>query len=405
MNAPEREPGGRLRAGPDGAGQNAQAGGAGLLPGERLRASSARLLIDGCEALPAMLGAIRGAAASVDLETYILRDDATGREFAAALADAARRSVRVRLLFDGVGSLGLPDAFVAGLTAAGVSTAVFHPLRFLRRPLWLMNRRDHRKILVVDGRRSFTGGLNLADDYACRVGAWRDTHVELEGAAVARAFTAAFEYAWARADLLGPRPAVAPPPEDGPDGPGAPGGVPLQIITNQMFGQRRRIRNAYRRAIQRARRCVLVENAYFLPDPSILKALVQAARRGVRVNLVLAARSDVRLAQLAGRATYPRLLRSGVRIFEWSQSVLHAKTMTVDDLWSFVGSYNLDHRSLMLNLEAVVLLEDPDFARRLRAQTETDIARCREVTLADCRARPWLERAMQQLAYRLRSWL
>jgi cardiolipin synthase len=376
-----------------------------LLPGRQLRADAARLLVDGCEALPAMVAAINSAAASVDLETYILRDDATGREFASALAAAARRGVRARLLYDGVGSLGLSASFLRPMLAAGVKVAVFHPLRFLRRPLWLMNRRDHRKILVVDGRWSFTGGLNLADDYACRPGGWRDTHVEIEGAEVARAFREAFAYAWRRADLLNPPDLPAGAEGDAAAPSPAGDGVPLQLITNHVIGQRRRIRNAYRRAVQGAREYVLIENAYFIPDPGFRRALVEAAERGVRVCLVLAARTDVRLAQLAGRAVYPRLLRAGVRIFELSQTVLHAKTMVADDAWSFVGSYNLDHRSLMLNLEAVVLLEDRAFARRLRAQTEADMARCREVTIADCRARPWLERLLEHLAYRLRYWL
>jgi cardiolipin synthase len=375
-----------------------------LLPARRLHADSARLLVNGCEALPVMLEAIRGARTSVDLETYILNADGTGREFAAALAEAARRGVRTRLLYDGIGSMGLPSGFLRPMIDAGVRVAAFRPLRFFRRPVWLMNRRDHRKILVVDGHRSFTGGLNLADVYACRVDGWRDTHVELDGVEVARAFTGAFEYTWNRSDLLNP-PDHPPGPRHSRRGTDPAGPVALQLITNQIIGQRRRIRNAYRRAVQRAREYVYIENAYFLPDWGLRRALTRAARRGVRVNLVLAARTDVRLAQLASRATYPRLLRAGVRIFEWSQTVLHAKTMVVDDAWSFVGSYNLDHRSLMLNLEAVVLLEDRAFARRLREQTEKDIAGCREVKLEDCRARPWPERFMQQIAYRLRYWL
>jgi cardiolipin synthase len=351
-----------------------------------------------------MVAAIRGAQVSVDLETYMLRDDVTGRDFAGALAEAARRGARARLLFDALGSLGLPGSFLRPLTAAGVKVATFHPMRWLR-PLWLLNRRDHRKILVVDGRWSFTGGLNLGDEYACGPAGWRDTHVELDGEQVADAFTAAFEYAWERAELL-PSPDSALVPAGRPERPpGAPGTLPLRLITNHVLGQRRRIRNAYRRAVQHAREYVLIENPYFIPDLTFRRALVRAARRGVRVGLVLAARTDVRLAQLASRSLYPRLLRAGVRIFEWGETVLHAKTMAVDDAWSFVGSYNLDHRSLMLNLEAVVVIEDRAFARGLREQTEADIARCREVTLAECRARPPLERLFQRMAYWLRFWL
>jgi cardiolipin synthase len=359
--------------------------------------------------MPAMLGVIRNARLSVDLETYLLRDDATGREFAGELAAAACRGARVRLLFDAVGSMGLHQGFLDPLTAAGVQVAVFNPLHLLHQPLGLLNRRDHRKILVVDGRWSFTGGLNIGDEYAGGPAGWRDTHVELDGEEVAGAFTAAFEYAWERAERLGSAepetgPATAAVAGAAPPAAGS-GTLPLQLITNHILGQRRRIRNAYRRAVRHAHQYVLIENPYFIPDPSIRRALVHAVRRGVRVDLVLAARSDVRLAQLASRAVYPRLLKAGVRIFEWGQTVLHAKTMVVDDAWSFVGSYNLDHRSLKLNLEAVVLVEDRAFAKSLREQTEADIARCREVTLAECRARPLFERLLQQLAYWLRFWL
>lgn len=378
----------------------------------RLFARSARMLINGCQALPAMLEAIAGARRSVDLETYILRDDATGRGFADALIAAARRGVRTRLLYDGVGSLGLHASYLRPLVAAGVDVAVFNPVRLFGRPLKLLSRRDHRKILIVDGRWSFTGGLNIADDYACGPDGWRDTHVMLDGEEVAAAFSEAFAYAWERSERVtvpGAVPnaaaesgAAIPPPGTTSE---APAELPLRLITNHMFGQRRRIRNAYRRAVQGARQSVLIENAYFIPDPSFRRALSRAARRGVRVSLVLAARTDVRLAQLASRAAYPPLLKAGVRIYEWSETVLHAKTMVVDDSWSFVGSYNLDHLSLKMNLEAVVLIEDRTFAGELRRQTEADIARCREVTLAECRARPWHEKLMQKFAYWLRFWL
>ncbi|MDI6448057.1 phospholipase D-like domain-containing protein [Anaerobaca lacustris] len=385
-------------------------------------AESVRLLVDASEAYPEMLGAIDAAAEHVELETYILRDDATGRAFQQALIRAASRGVNVRLLYDWIGSIALPGPFVRELTDAGVAVSVYHPLVW-RRPVWAINKRDHRKMLVVDNTVSFTGGLNIGDEYqgvSDGGQGWRDTHVRLDGPEVAAEMLALFGYAWRRATPYARtltrsrrlkskirrrmealsrrkgRPAARP---------HRAGGIPISIVGNEVLRYRRRIHRAYLRAICGAQRYVLIENAYFIPSRPVRRALVKAARRGVFVGIVVGERSDVPITAYAMRWLYDQLLAGGVRLFEWPVSVMHAKTAVIDDAWLIVGSYNFDHRSLLHNLECVAVVSDADVAVHLRDQTLADIARCREIVLATHRKRPWLSKAMQYVAYLLRHWL
>jgi len=392
------------------------------------RAESARLLVDGREAYPEMLAAIEAARHTVDLETYILCADRTGHRFQQALLRAAARGVQVRLLYDYIGSLGLPNRFVTELLDGGVAVAVYHPL-VLTRPSWAINRRDHRKFLIVDGHITFTGGLNIGDDYAAPEEGgrgWRDTHLRLDGAEVADTALWLFEYAWNKAvpyretatrarqfragmrrrwhRILHP---VSTPTGDVPVAAGVcdPGGVAVRIIGNREFHQRRVIRRAYFHAIRNARRYILIENAYFIPDRGLRRVLARAVQRGVFVGVVVGRYSDVALTAYASRNLYSLLLASGVRLFEWPRPVMHAKTAVVDDAWAVVGSYNMDHRSLLHQLEAVAVVCDPVFARRLRDQTMADIAQCQEVTLAAHESRPWTRMLLESAAYQLRYWL
>ena len=397
-------------------------------PGRFLHASSVRLLVDGREAYPEMLAAIEKAAASVELETYILRADGTGGRFRDALCGAARRGVRVRVLYDYIGSLGLPDRFVRALTDAGVQVAVYRPL-VLARPIWPMTRRDHRKILVVDQQVTFTGGLNIADDEAPAEdggGGWRDTHVRIEGAEVAQEGARLFETAWRQADVYGERGRrvarlkaelsaqvrklagirrawlrrvrVAEAPHEVQ-------GVPVHLISNDEFRYRWGIRRAYLYAIEHARDYILIENAYFIPARSVRRALARAIKRGVTVAVAVPRFSDVPIVAYASRHLYAGQLKRGVRIFEWPEGMLHAKTAVIDDAWAIVGSYNFDHRSLFQQLEVVAVVVDPEFARRLRGQTLADLGRCHEVTHREHAARSFVRRALESAAYRLRDWL
>lgn len=360
------------------------------------------LLVDGAQAFPAMLAAIASARSSIGVETYILRDDGTGWRFARALAERARAGVDVRVVYDSWGS-SVGEDFLDFLRGAGVHVLAYHPIRlggrvgqFLERH----RRRDHRKVLVVDGRVGFTGGLNLADDYAAPEDGgrgWRDTHVRLEGP-VAKELVHPFLITWRRAGGGPVEPGRWSTAVRRPD-------PRVRVIGNHGHRGRRAIRQAYLRAIEGARKRVWITSAYFLPPVRILRALREAARRGVAVDVIVAGTTDVKPVLLAARALYGPLLRAGVRIHEWHGRVLHAKTAVVDGRWATVGSSNLDHLSMLVNLEVNAVFEDARFAAALEELFLEDLRSTREVTRAMWRRRLLVERFLSWVAYLFRGWL
>ncbi len=357
-------------------------------------------LCGGGEVFPAMLAAIASARRQVHLETYILRDDGTGRRFLAALVERARAGVSVRLLYDAVGSFELSAAFVDALRVGGVRVAEYHPLAPWR-PRSGMNQRDHMKILVVDGEVGFTGGINIGDEYApleAGGGGWYDMHVRVRGPVV-QDLNRLFARTWSRAtdEAIGPqgdRPCEAPPPH-----------VLAAVIDNFGVRNRSRKRIAYLHAIRASHSSIFLMSAYFIPDRGLRRALRAAAQRGVRVHVIVPAVTDVRIVLYASRHLYPRLLRGGVRIHEWPSRMMHAKTGVIDGVWSTIGSYNLDRRSLFHNLEASVVVADASFGARMQSIFDDELARSRDVTLAECRARPWLVRVRQWFCHLWRYWL
>ena len=394
-----------------------------------LWAESVRLLADGSETYPAMLRAIAEARESIVFESYIFATDRTVRLFRDALIEAAQRGVAVRFLYDAVGSWSIDRAFRQPMFEAGIQLAVFHPLQ-LTRPLWLLNRRDHRKILIVDRRLSFTGGVNVSDDNLPEApgGAWRDTHIEIEGAAAAARLATLFEAGWRRAHHFPPdggrprrqlatriparrgvRGGSAGATRSGPDGRATPRppsrGVLVRVLGNGTVRNRFRIRRAYLEAIGRAARFVLIENAYFIPSHVILRSLGRAVRRGVEVRILLARENDVPAAGWASRALYQQLLDAGVRLSEWARGMMHSKTATIDGIWSIVGSYNLDQRSLWHNLEVVVEVVDPEFAAALARRTVDGLAASELVDEQAHRQRGLGARVLEQIGYAFRYWL
>ena len=361
------------------------------------------LLRDGEQAFPAMLEAIARARSTISLETYILRDDGVGRRFASALSERARAGVEVNLLFDAWGS-SVPDRYLERLRHAGVRTLAYRPISFAgplsQRLLARLGRRDHKKSLVVDHALAFTGGINLCDDHAPRVqggAAWRDTHLVIEGPA-ALELEWFFLRTWRReggAPLDEARYA-----SEGrrPDG-------RVQVLSSDLRRGRHSIRRAYRNAFRGARERISITNAYFLPTLPLFRALTTAARRGVDVRVIVPGESDVAAVRLASRSIYGRMLRAGVRIFEYAGRMLHAKTAVVDGRWATVGSSNLDSQSLRRNLEANAIVEDERFAAALEAMFEEDLASSLEVTRADWQRRGPLERAGSWLAYLAKDWL
>jgi cardiolipin synthase A/B len=361
------------------------------------------LLRDGYQAYPAMLAAIQEARQTVCLETYILRDDTSGLRFINALIERAQAGVLVLLMYDFWGSQ-VSEETLARLADAGVKVKAFGPVRFthrLGRIAARLLRRNHRKSLTVDGVVGFTGGLNIANDYAAVEdggAGWRDTHVRVVGPSAAdleRLFLATWR------QHRGPAFDAA-----RFDRPPAAAQTRLRIVGNDFPIDRKGIRRAYLEAFDRATSSIYLTHAYFLPPARMLKALTHAARRGVRVAVIVAATTDVKLVLYATRGLYARLLKAGIEVYEWQAGrVLHAKTAVSDGRWGTVGSSNLDPMSLRNNLEVNALILDAQFARALERLFLDDLLHCTRVTLEGVRAWGLGTRLLSFVATRLRRWL
>lgn len=358
------------------------------------------LLETGQAYFPALEAAILGATREIFLETYIFADDRVGRDVAAALRVAALGGVQVRVLVDGFGSAGFVATMMPELQAAGVEVLVYRQEleRFSLRRHRL--RRLHRKLAVVDGRIAFVGGINIIDDFDLHAPDHprHDYAVQVEGPVLAP-ILASMERLWRQVRWARlrrrPRPLPELVAETTPVGQSR-----VAFVIRDNLRHRRDIEDAYLEAIHRARREILIANAYFLPGRRFRQALVDAATRGVRVTLLLQGRTEYWLQHYATRALYPHLLSSGVRLFEYRRSFLHAKVAVVDEAWATVGSSNIDPFSLLLAREANVVITDPAFADELRRRLELAIQEgAGELCATGWRRRPLLVRAASWLAY------
>lgn len=356
----------------------------------------------GGETYPAMLAALASAQHSICFETYILAADRTGDRFKAVLLERAGAGVTVRIIYDAVGSFGLPESWVDDLRRAGCEVIDFNPIAPWRRRFRLSHR-DHRKIIVVDDRVAFTGGLNIANDYAAvedgGVG-WHDMHCRVTGA-IAHDLARMFRRTWLRCGgesypLDPPAAADAPPSE---------GTAFVRLLDNTLRRQRTTVRRAYLHVINAARQHVRIQNAYFLPDRGLRRALARAAARGVDVRIMVPGHSDVRLIEWAGRYVLRRLARRGVKIFLWRGVMMHAKTATVDALWSTIGSYNFDAQSRFNNLEVTLEILDPTTGQTLIESFERDVGNAEPFDEATWLGLPWWTKALAWLGYRLRRFL
>lgn len=364
-----------------------------------LQGNSCQLLRDGVEAYPAMLEAIRSAQRYVRLETYMFITDAVGELFGQALAEAAERGVHVKVLYDAMGSWTSRRGFFEALRQRGVDIRPFKPLS-LSRGLRHLMRRDHRKILAVDGKVAFVGGVNISEHWAPpEGGGWRDDVLRIEGPAVhelERRFLATWRMAFQeglerfRYRMQGLRRLRRPGPPSG--------NVCLTVLSS-----RRSIHRAYLHAISRARRSVLIAAAYFVPDRRMVAVLREAAQRGVEVSLLLNGRSDHPFLEHCTRAFYEKLLGAGVRIFEWQRGVLHAKTAVVDGVWGTLGSFNLERMSLAFNHEVNAVFADPQLGRQVEESFRNDCGTCREVSLEEFRRRPLWQKLVERVLYFFRK--
>jgi cardiolipin synthase len=352
-----------------------------------------RVLRDGALAFPAMLAGIRAASRSVSFENFIMADDQTGREFTGKLEEARRRGARVRVMYDPVGSLLVKGGSVGRqLAAAAIEARAFRPLSPIAPWSWLrLRHRDHRKLLVCDDLIAFVGGLCIADHWAPSDrggGGWRDTAVSIRGPAVLD-FQLAFDRMWSRARGE-PPPAVPsrPPPEKG---------EAAVVVVGDRPGLRR-VAAIYEWLADRAEDSIELTDAYFVAPRRVLDALIRAARRRVRVRLLLPGRNNHPVAGLAARRIYQPLLDAGAEIYEWTGVMLHAKTAVVDGLVSLVGSSNLDPLSLHRNYELNALVADPQAGAAMRHLFASDLEKAARVDPDAWRRRPLRARAAEAAA-------
>ena len=360
-------------------------------PHHPITADAVTWLPDGTVAYRRMIALIDEARASIRCETYIWSDDAVGSRFREALTRAASRGVKVRVLIDGAGSSALPSGYWQTLQAAGGAVHVFNPLTFRHFSL-----RNHRKLLLVDDAVAITGGFNIAADYDGDgiAQGWRDFGLELREPATLRQLATSFDTLFAdhliRHWLLRQ---LKQPPLRRP--------LFYQLPGPVLFSGPRLMHNQFSRqllATLRGARHVRIASAYFVPGFRLRRALRNAARRGGTVELLLAGKSDVPLAQYAARSLYGPLLAAGVRIWEYQPQVLHAKLALLDDS-VFVGSSNLDARSLAINYELTVHVHDPRLAAEAGASFDDALRQAKEITLGDWKkSRTWFARLRGAIA-------
>ncbi len=366
------------------------------------------LLRDGEQTIPAMLKAIRGAKREVLLEMYWLDASKAGTRVIDALTERAKAGVAVCVLYDAIGSLGADTTMYEALLAAGGKVIEFNPIAPWRRRFrvgWV-SQRDHRKMLVIDERMAFVGGLNLGLPWLCVEdggGGWRDDVALVIGPTAARVRTLFFE-TWASQGGECPsnlrvftsrERAAAAREELGVSNMSRPH-PRVAVLGHDAWGARRVIRRAYLSRIRSAERRVLIANSYFIPDMRVKRALKNAARRGVEVRVMVPGESDVPAVKYATEWIYADLMASGIHVHEWTRGILHAKTLLVDD-WATTGSYNLDYRSLRYNLEANLASTDEGFVAAIEASMRRDLKEhSREVDPVEWAKRPWMEK--------VRSW-
>jgi len=352
-----------------------------------------RVLRNGVQIFPAMLRAIEAAQESIDFLTFVYWTGDIAHKVGGALAARARAGVRTRVLLDAVGARYISRALCGQLEDAGAEVAWFRPP--VRWKVWQVDHRTHRKILVCDGRVGFTGGVGIAEEWegdARHAGEWRDTHFEIEGPAV-RGLAGAFLDNWFETSQsgfpTGPPPTLA-----------ARGQVPIQVVrSNARVSAWSDTMRLFHTLVRLAERRIRITTAYFVPEAVDKAALLEAAERGVSVEiLVPGPHIDTRLSQLAGEYTYDDLLKVGVRVWRYQPTMLHAKVLTVDGALAVVGSPNFNQRSMSKDDEIVLTLADRDVVTELDDHFEEDLRRSELVTLGSRRERGVWQRTKEAVA-------
>jgi cardiolipin synthase len=357
------------------------------------------ILQNGDGTFPIMLRDIQNAKSTITFAQYLVKGGVLAAEFARSFAERCQAGIKVYVLFDSQGSSDAPDELAATMRKPGCQLEYFRriqaPQVVLPWKLLEYNYRNHRRILVVDGQIGFTGGYALTDDWlgnGVTPNHWRDTNLRIEGPAV-RYLQAAFTESWLETtgNLLGGE-GIFPRLE-------SRGRTALQLVKSSPVGGSFQNYILYLLAITWAKKSILITNPYFIPDDHMIRALLQATARGVRVVVLVPARSDFKITYRASRRHYGEMLLGGIEIFEYSPALLHSKTMVVDGVWATVGSTNFDNRSFALNEELNVGVYDRDIAQHLAQIFATDLQRSRKVTYEEWQARPLKEKFFELFAF------
>ncbi|CAG4882403.1 putative phospholipase D family protein [Georgfuchsia toluolica] len=373
--------------------------------------NKAVLLQDGPTTFQHMFTAIRNAKDHINMETYIIEDDEIGNRFADALIEKQMKGVQVNLIYDSVGAINTPRTFFKRLTDSGIKVLEFNPVNPLTaKKGWEVNQRDHRKLLIVDGKTAFLGGINISSVYSKGSFSrksrqrheggtpWRDTHLQVEGPVVAE-FQKLFLATWEKqkGEKLAAEEYLPPLANKGREVVRAIGSSPdepYSLIYATLIS-----------AIGSAETSVNLTNAYFVPDPQLLAALKDAVRRGVDVKIILPGKTDSWLVFHAGRSYYAELLDAGVKIYERRDALLHAKTALIDGVWSTIGSTNLDWRSFLHNEEVNAVILGQEFGAQMQAMFEADLAASNLITREQWERRSISERLMEKIAWAWGYWL
>jgi cardiolipin synthase len=367
------------------------------------------LLVDGQAAYAAMFKAIQGARDHINLETFIIEDDETGRKFADLLLQKQAEGVQVNLIYDSVGSFSTPAPFFQRLRDKGIQVVEFNPINpFKARKHWILAHPDHRKILIIDGKVAIAGGINISKVYSSTPFRrdpdektplpWRDTDVQIEGPAVTE-FQKLFLDTWQKqkGPALSKRNYF-------PDQKEA-GNALVRVVGSTPGQSNRIIFIVYVSAITFAEHSIHLTNAYFIPDDQTLDAFTDAARRGVDVKIILPSTSDSRMALYAAQYNYSELLKAGVKVYERRNALLHAKTAVIDGVWSTVGSTNLDYWSLLSDDEVNTVVLSHEFAVEMEKMFARDLAESDEIKWEEWKKRPLFPRIRDWFAHLFSHWM
>jgi cardiolipin synthase A/B len=362
--------------------------GAAMIPGNRID-----ILRNGVQIFPSMLAAIRAARKTINLEFYIYWDGEIGRTFAQTLAERARAGVEVKVILDSIGSAKMSRDLIEFMRRNGIDVEWYHPVRWYS--LSRANHRTHRKLLIVDGEVGFTGGVGIADEWLGDADGpthWRETQVRVEGPAVTQMqFAYMDNWVKSRGEILT---GLSYFPQIEPRGEHL-----AQVIKSSPAEGSSTVKLLYIISIVSAVRSIHINNAYFIPDSDTIRALEGAVRRGVDVRVIVPGEfTDVPIVRQASRWHYEMLLRKGIRMYEYEKTMMHAKTMIVDGIWSTIGSSNFDDRSFRLNDEVNVNIYDEGIAATMEVMFEDDLAHSREISLGRWYKRPALARLKENFA-------